>query len=175
MRGGFAWLARERRLGLAGASVAIAGAIWAGLCLRLAADGHAPSVTLVAIPRGHYYLAQALFVVPVLLAQWLATAGIAQLVTKARFVALAAALGPALAAPLVVVFLVPDLVAYALVGFGALGKLVRITAPLVVLTTIGLSALAIRAVTEGASRWRAIGTAALAVTIPAVLASTLLR
>lgn len=173
MRRVFAWLARERRLGLAGASVAIAGAIWAGLCLRLAADGHAPSVTLVAIPR--YYLAQAGFVVPVLLAQWLATAGIANLVTKARFIALAAALGPALAAPLVVIFLVPDLVAYALVGFDALGKLVRITAPLMLLTTIGLSALAIRAVTEGASRWRAIGTAALAVTIPAVLASTLLR
>lgn len=167
------------KLWVAAASVAVAGGCWAVLCLLLARAGHAPSATLLPLPATSYYRWQAAFVVPLLLAQWLATAAIAHRLARAlggasRFAAIASALGPALAAPLLVVFVIPDLVVFATAGFAALAILVRATGPLLLLTTVALVTIALRAATS-LSRGRAAFAAVIAVLLPAAVAALLLR
>lgn len=161
------------------ASVAVAGAAWAVLCLVLAADGHAPSVTLVPIPREHYYLAQAAFVLPLLLAQWGLCVAATQTVAKAlggrgEVVPTANGLGLALAAPLLLLFLLPDAVAYAVGGFAWLGPLVRVTSPLAFVATIGVATVVVR-VGHGLARGRAFVAALAGVVVQAALGGVLLR
>jgi hypothetical protein len=172
----FERLTEERRIGFAGASVAGAGATWAALCLLLARGGHAPSVTLMPIAPERYYLWQAAFVVPVLAAQWLASAGLAHRAAKGKgsFTSMASALGPALAGPLIVAFLVPDLVAYAWGGFDALKILVRFSAPISLALTGWLATVAVRAA-SGRSTRRSLAVALLAILAPAAVASVFLR
>lgn len=175
----FEGVANRQRLRLAAASVVVAGAAWAFLCLVLARGGHAPTVTLLPIPAERYYLWQAALVVPVLLTQWLATAAITWRLARAwggtvSFVALASALGPALAGPLVVVLVVPDFVVHAAFGFEALGSLLRVTGPLLLVVTIGLAMVATR-VAAGLSTGRALQAATLGVLLPAAASSVILR
>jgi hypothetical protein len=160
-------------------AVASAGAVWAILCGLLAAGGHAPSVTLLPIPRERYYLAQALFVVPVLLAQWALCAALAHAAARAlggrgALPATANALGLALAVPLLVIFLVPDLVAYLSMGFAALGPLVRVTAPLALIGSLVLATAAVRS-THALGTGRALAAAAAGVLAQAAAGGVFLR
>lgn len=161
------------------AAVVLAGSIWAVLCLVLARDGHAPSVTLVPIPRERYYLAQAAFVVPVLLAQWVLCASIATRSARALggagpFSATAGGLGVALALPLAALFLIPDLIAYTAFGFSALGALVRVTAPLSFVATLALATGVVRRV-HALPAAKALVASAAGVLGQAVLGAVLLR
>ena len=154
--------------------VALAGALWAAFCLTLSSGGHAPSVTLLPIPRERYYLFEAAIVVPVLLGQWLATAAIASRLARTEPRATATGLAYAMALPLVTLFLLPDAIVYALWGFEALGRLVVVTAPLLLVSTIAGSALTLSRLGPS-SRARAWLSAAVAVVIPAAIAGIILR
>lgn len=115
----------------------MAGLAWSALCVWLAIDGHAPSVTLVPIPRDAYYAAQAAFVIPVLLGQWLVLSAVARRIARSAesFRDTARRLAPAFAYPVLVFLVVPDAVVYLLWGFDALSQAVRVTAPLLALGT----------------------------------------
>lgn len=161
------------------AIVLVAGAIWAALCLLLYRAGHAPSRALVPIARADYYLYQACFVVPLLLAQWRLASAVAQRVARAlgghgAASLLSDRLAPALALPLILLFLVPDLLAYAWLGFGALAKLVRITAPLSFAGSVWLGSRAVRRV-HALGGGRAFAAALLGVLAQALLGGVLLR
>ncbi len=170
-RSGHAW-------GGAGAMLS-AGSCWAVLCALLARDGHMPSRTLVPIARETYYAAQASFVIPLLILLWLlcsllTTAAARALGGRGRFVATANGLGFALGLPLLVLFLLPDLVVYATHGFAALRFLLRVTAPLSFLTTLWLATVAVRA-SQQLGRGRAFLAAAAGVLAQAALGGILLR
>lgn len=126
-----------------------AGALWALLCLKLGLDGHAPSVTLVPIPKRHYYLAQAAFVVPLLLALWGLCTIVAQRVAERLAGAgtlhdTARGMAPALALPIVVCIVLPDLFVYLSLGFGALAKALSVTAPAAAIASVVLATRAVR-------------------------------
>ena len=160
-------------------AVAAAGATWTALCLWLAADGHRPSVTLVPIPAEDYYRVQAAFVTPLLFAQWALCAAVAAAVARAlgsaaRASLLAGPLAVALAGPLVALHLTPDLIAYACCGFDALGAVVRVTAPLVLITSSAAGAAVVRAAT-GSGWGRAAVAAGAGVLAQALAGGVLLR
>jgi hypothetical protein len=165
---------------LCGAAVVVAaGACWAALCWMLARDGHAPSRVWLPIDRRDYYLAQAAFVLPMLLLQWAVCSVIASGLARrlggtGSWTATAHALGTALGAPLIALFLVPDIIAYQAFGFSALAKLVRVTAPLAMFSTLALATLAIRRV-HRLSGARAFAAAASSVFAQALLGAPLLR
>ncbi len=133
----FRALVRPSRLGDAppGAgwlALAILGVSWAGLMALLARGGHAPSMTRgLPVPAEGYYATAALYVGPLCLA----LGGLFARVTG-RIVGADPATRPALqtvyGAVLCASVVWPDLVAYALGGFAALGPLVRVTGPLTV-------------------------------------------
>jgi hypothetical protein len=169
--------ARARRSAIA--IVLVAGAIWACLCLILYRAGHAPSRTLVPIARADYYLYQACFVVPLLLAQWCLASAVARRIARAlggsgEARQLTDQIAPALALPLILLFLAPDLLTYAWLGFSALAKLVRITAPLSFLGSVWLGTRAVRR-TQGLRGGRALLAAFLAVLAQSLVGGVLLR
>jgi len=153
--------------------------VWALFCLALAHEGRVPSRTFVPIPQRHYYAVQALFVTPLLLLQWLVCSAISTTVARAlggsaRFRETANKLGLALALPLLVLFLLPDVVVYALWGFPALGKLVRVTAPLSFAVTMSAVTASLQTL-HGLSWARAFSAAALGVLAQTLLGAPLLR
>lgn len=159
--------------------VVLAGGGWALLCAALAAAGHSPSVALVPIPREHYYAAQAAFVVPVLLGSWLLCALIAERVARVLggsggFAPMANALAPALALPLLAIFLVPDAIAWVLLGFDGLGAVVRVTGPLSFVAMLACATMAVRAAAS-LSTARAFVAALAGVFVQGALAGVLLR
>jgi hypothetical protein len=158
-------------------AVALAGFGWALLCLVLHRAGHAPSVTL--LPIEPYYLAQAAFVVPLLFVLWGLCSVVAQRVARAlggsgSGMATANVLGVALAAPLLVLFILPDAVAYRALGFEALATLVRFTAPLSLAATLWLATLALRSA-HSLSTPRSFVAGAAGVIAQAALGGILLR
>ncbi len=137
------WLLRPDRavsesgvtLARAAGRVASVGLVWALLLLWLYSRGHAPSRSFLPIAPLDYYLWQAAFVVPVMLISWLLLSAVAQRTARAlggsgEFAQLAPALATAYAAPLLWLFLVPDIVVFALFDFDALRLLIRVSAPL---------------------------------------------
>lgn len=161
------------------AAVLVAGVLWALLCLALAAAGLAPSVTLVPIPAEHYYLAQAVFVVPLLLLQWALASGVAMGVGRAwggrgGWSGTASTWGFAMAGPLVALFLLPDLLVYGFMGFRALGALVRVTGPLTLVVIVALATVAVRTV-HGLSGPKSFVVAVVALVAQGVPAAVLLR
>jgi hypothetical protein len=175
----FARLAAARDARLGAVAVAAASGLWALFCLLLARAGHAPSRVLVPLPRESYYLAQALFVLPLMLLSWLLCALVAVWVGRAlggsgRFRAALNTLGLSLALPLMALFLLPDMLAYAAFGFSALGPLVRVTAPLSFVATLALAALAMH-VSHALPRGRAFAAGAAGVFAQAALGGLLLR
>jgi hypothetical protein len=141
-------LALRRWSGLS--AVVVAGTCWALLCGMLALHGHAPSRAGLWLEPRHQYAAQAGFVIPLLTLQWLLCCGVtARLLrtfgAQVDWIATANRLAFALALPLIGLLLVPDLVVYAALGFGALGKLLRVTGPLCLLASIATATLALRA------------------------------
>ncbi|MBK7580448.1 MAG: hypothetical protein IPI67_09610 [Myxococcales bacterium] len=113
-------------------AVAGTGAAWSMLSALLWAGGHAPSRVLLPVPREIYYLAQAAFVIPILLTCYCVLAVVGHTLavrlggSGARRTTFAC-LGFAYALPLLFCLVVPDLVVYGLWGFPALKSVVRIT------------------------------------------------
>lgn len=161
------------------ALILAAGGAWSLLCLVLAAGGHAPSATLIPIPREHYYLAQAAFVMPVLLLCWRVSGAVAHRVagwlggTGSETETLRR-LAPAVAVPVLLLLVVPDLVVYVAFGFEALARAVRVTAPLSTLVTLVLATLAVRSA-HAVSSARALGAALAGLVVQALVGGALLR
>lgn len=138
-------------LGRSVAWVASAGLAWALLCGWLAVEGHAPSVTLIPIPRESYYAAQAVFAAPLILAQFALLGALTHRVARALGGSSSlrdtyTALGPAFASPIILLIVIPDVIVLTTAGFAALGSLVRVTAPLLALTTWVTVTVAVRRV-----------------------------
>ncbi len=152
-------------------SAIILGVLWAMLLALLATGGHAPSFTrFLPVPADQYYGVAALYVLPLVCALgWLfamVARGVAGVGARDELVA-------AWARPTAALFVVPDLVVYAAVGFEGIGAVVRVTAPL---TAIGVVWLTRRSlVIAGASGGRALGAAVLALFAQAIPAAFLLR
>ena len=131
-------------------AILVLGALVAAFALLLHAGGHAPSVTLVPIPRAQYYLWQALFVAPLFVALWLVfglvTHGLCRLSGGGGPLgATLAVIGVGYAAPVALLFVVPDLAVFLVAGHGALASAMRFYAPLAVLGCLALCALGLRA------------------------------
>ncbi|MFO0565491.1 MAG: hypothetical protein U0263_07505 [Polyangiaceae bacterium] len=125
-------LAASGHLAEASWAVGATAGVWSAFCVWLHRSGHAPSRVLLPIPPGDYYLYQAVGLVPLLFGAWwlltVVTHALARLLGgSGRLRALGAAAGFAYALPLLGCFVLPDLVVFAAFGFGALGKLVRVT------------------------------------------------
>jgi hypothetical protein len=170
---------REATLSASLLSISIAGVVWALFCVVLAVSGHAPSFTLLPVPRAHYYLFQALIVVPTLLALWLVASRVSHAVARAlggtgSFRSTAAGMSRALSVPLVFLFLAPDFLVYGIGGFDALAPLVRVTAPLSFLVNLLLGARALRT-SQTLSTSRAFWAAAAGIVAQALLAGVILR
>lgn len=160
-------------------AVLTAGACWALLCGLLALGDHMPSRGAWGIPREQHYWAQALFVTPLLLVQWLCCAAVVWCVLGGArrgvgFAQVAGRLGPALAWPLCALVLLPDLIGYLIAGFEALARLVRITGGLCLVTSMLLVARSLR-VLGGVTRARAGVASALGVIAQALLGAVWLR
>ncbi len=172
-------LARSPRLRVGAAWVGAAGACWALLCLRLWLAGQAPSRVLLPIPREDYYLWQSMFVVPLLLVSFAIAARVAhwaaaKLGGHGAYPNTANVFGFALAIPLLLVLLLPDFLVYETSGFAALGKLIRVTAPLSFLLTLYLASAGAQAA-HGLSRGKSWIVAWAFVVIQALTGGALLR
>jgi len=177
MSAALAWLARGWRAPLV---VTASATVWAALLVLLAVAGHAPSGPLVLpVPRSAYYAVEAVLVAPVqLLAAWI----FAQVV--ARFGAGELRDGYALAAfalalPTLLLWVVPDLVAYLAFGFEGLGLVARIAPVASALVTLGLTTLLLRRrIDEDGTSWswgRSFGVALVAYLAQAVVVLLTLR
>jgi hypothetical protein len=160
-------------------SIWLAGTCWAVLCVMLASAGHMPSRTLVPIARAHYYAAQAFFVTPLLLFLWLLCTTVASRAARAlggrgSWTTTANCMGLSLAGPLLLLFLLPDLISYQLLGFSALGLLVRVTGPLSFLGSVVLATLMLR-ISHGLPSGRAALAATAGVLAQGLVAAILLR
>lgn len=125
--------------------------LYAAFCTLLYMDAQQPSFTGIPIPAEHYYFAQTLFIIPLLLLGWRVftaiTARIAP-VPSDRRLALNELLGRAYGAPLILLYLLPDLIVYHLYGFDALAPAMRIYAPLCLIAILILSTRALRRLTD---------------------------
>ncbi len=159
------------------APAVVLGAVWSAFCGLLALRGHAPSFVLLPIAREHYYLVQAIFVLPVMLASVWLMAAVAFRTGGARDEQrplVRAVVGHGYAAPMLFAFISVDIVIYAVSGFEGMTRAIRyyaLVAPVwsAVVTTIMLRRIL------ACSRLRAFATAAAALFAQALLAGTLLR
>ncbi|AKT36075.1 YIP1 family protein [Chondromyces crocatus] len=131
--------------------VLLLGALYAAFALLLHLGGHAPSVTLVPIPRDRYYLWQAGFVAPLFVALWwiygLTAHGLSRLAGgRGDRGATFAVIGVGYAVPVTVFFVLPDLIVYLVAGHGALARAMPFYAPLALFGVLTLCALGLRAV-----------------------------
>lgn len=129
-----------RRTGLL---VAVYAAVYAAFCLWIHADGHTPSAPSPFVAPSQQYLVQAVLLVPASLLIWTVVGATVHAVARALGgegdrTATLAEVGRAWAAPTLVVFVLPDVVTYAVAGFDALGRTMRLTAPLT-LVLVGVS------------------------------------
>lgn len=155
-----------------GVAVGLAGVLWTLLSSWLALDGQKPSGPTLLVGAEHHYLVQAALLLPLLLVAWklfgFFTAQLARrLGGEGDGRALEAALGLTLGVPLLVLFVIPDLVMYAVGGFLELGFLLPLTGPVTALWIALLSVSAVRAI--AALSWsRAFAASALGF-LPAAL------
>jgi hypothetical protein len=159
--------------------VLVLGALYAGFSLLLHLDGHAPSVTLVPIPRERYYLWQSAFIAPLFVALWLIYSGVAHGLCRlaggrgAQGSTLAV-IGLGYAVPLALLFVAPDLLVYLAFGHGALGKAMRFYAPLAAIGCVLLCALGLRAA-HGVALGRAVAISFVGLLAQAAAGGLLLR
>ncbi|MRG95752.1 hypothetical protein [Polyangium spumosum] len=120
--------------------------------LLLYLSGHAPRFGLPGLDPGRHYLFQALFAVPLYLVLFWIGGGVAHALARrlsasggagSRGASLAV-FGVSYAAPMMLLFLLPDIVVHLAFGFSAIGKAMRYYAPLaaigcLILGTMGLS------------------------------------
>lgn len=149
-------------------------AVWSGFCLVLQVAGHAPSFTVLPVPKAAYYGVQASLLPGLLVVGWLCLSWVAHLGMPGPWLRTARALALPYAGSILWLFVLPDIVGYIAFGFEGLGRVLRWTGPLLVFGAWLSSLGALRAV-HAVSRLRA-GLAALAgLVAQAVLLGPLLR
>jgi hypothetical protein len=158
----------------------LVGGVWALFSAALAFGGEAPSVTLVPIPKAHYYAAQALFAVPLFWLLWGVLTQVAHRLATAFGGSVdgrsgaAAMLGHAYAAPMIALFLVPDILVYGVFGHAGLARFMKFYAPLGPLVALALGSAGL-ARAYGLGRGRAFVTALCAFLAQALVGAPLLR
>ncbi len=119
------------------------GATYAAFSALLHAGGVSARAVWLPIEPGHYYLAQAVFVAPLMAALSAVFTVVVRALSGGGAVSFReafAALAPAYAWPLLILFVIPDLVVYLAFGHAALAKAMRFYAPLVPLAIVALGA-----------------------------------
>jgi hypothetical protein len=138
------------RLGarLALPSIGVLGIVYAAFSLILYRAGIVPRAVWLPIAPERYYLAQALFVLPLLAVSSLLFAALAWALSGARR---AASLSQAFqvlsviwALPVLLLFLLPDIAVYFVAGHAALAPAMRFYGPLAPLAIVVSSTLALR-------------------------------
>lgn len=160
-------------------AVVAAGLSWAAFCFALASAGHTPSFTGVPIDPASYYQAQALFITPLLVVGWLMMSagahGCARVLRgSGTWRGTAAALGLGYGLPILLVFVLPDILMYAAGGFAELGYLVRLSTPLCALWVTVMTAAGVRAAHE-LSWGRATAAALVGVALQGLLVGAFAR
>ncbi len=170
----------ERDEPLAGVwPVLFAGVVWATFCVWLALDGREPSFVGNPLPPAQYYWWQAGFVTPLLLVSVALFAGLCHTGASwfggdGTFTKTLGGVGYAYAVPLVVVFLIPDVVMYRLGGFAELPHLLRVSGPVTALWVVFLSSAAV-ARAQRISFWGAAAVVAPAFVVQGLLAGLFVR
>lgn len=153
-------------------STLVLGVLWSVLFALLAVGGHQPSFTVgLPVSAERYYATAAAYAIPLLLLLgWIfasVACGVAGVADELD------ALMAAWARPTAACFVLPDLVAYATVGFEGVAMVVRFTAPITAVAVLAWATYAL--VSRGAPRGRALGAAALGLLAQALPAAFLLR
>ncbi len=115
--------------------VGVYAVVYASFCLWIHAGGHTPSAPSPWVSPSKQYLVQAVLLVPASLVIWTVVGATVHAVARALGgqgdrAATLAEVGRAWAAPTLVVFVLPDVVTYAVSGFDAIGRTTRLTGPL---------------------------------------------
>lgn len=178
-RRGFRVLAQTGSSKLAVIAAASTTAVYSAFVLILYLGGHQPSFTGNPIPPESYYLWQAIFLwlwlpmafaVNVLVAQ-----GMLHLFGDPRPLKTTASTLPiTLAMPLLVAYLTPEIIAYAVAGHDALIAVMRIAAPITLLWWMALTALCLRVV-HGCTRPAALVTTLASTMATIVFVAILVR
>ncbi|MEZ4472895.1 MAG: YIP1 family protein [bacterium] len=161
----------------AGAAVFILGVLWALLFAWLASDDRAPTFQRwLPFPPSSFYRAASFYALPLLLLLWLGGGQVVHVLCGQRspIGASLGVLGFTLAVPATVTFVIPDLVVYGFNGQLGLTEAVRVTGPLTLLWSFGLTALALRTL-HRLSRLRAVGNTLILFVILSIPASLFLR
>lgn len=160
----------------AAASLALLGALWAGLSAWLARDGVPARFPLLPVAAEDYYAFQAVVVTPVvaLLATLFAAIVHALSPRGVAFARTWAVLVPAYALPLALGLVVPDLIAYAVGGVPAMTNGMRFYAPIAALAIVASSVRRVRAM-HGTSTVRAIAIVVVALIVQAAAGAPILR
>ncbi|MEQ9074652.1 MAG: hypothetical protein RLP09_12410 [Sandaracinaceae bacterium] len=159
-------------------AIALLALFWSVLLVWLWMQGHAPAFVLLPIPLEHYYLAQALVMLPVLTGLWWVHAELShRLATRAggegREPGVRAALGFAYAAPMLA-HVLAELAATLAGGVDALRLTARISLPAASLAVWVLSSLALR-VAHRTSWPASVGAAFAGLLVQALLGALVLR
>ncbi|MFT7623696.1 MAG: hypothetical protein ACI9WU_002879 [Myxococcota bacterium] len=124
------------------ASVLGLGAAWSSLYAALAAGGHAPSSDRgLFVSADSYYQVAIILILPTVVLLWQILGRVSCVVGyrlggRCGYPNVLAALGPAWALPILLLFIVPDFVVLGTLGFDALGPSMRYYAPLVPLVIL---------------------------------------
>ena len=129
-------------------AVLIYAATYSGLCFLLDAGGHQPSFGALT---EHHYLLQAVLLLPATFAIWLLQSWVAHRIAVAlggrgTLRETTQAMAPAIALPMLSLFVLPDLIVYLWLGFDAIGAAMRYYAPLALLARIAYGMMAIHRV-----------------------------
>ncbi|MCB9526376.1 MAG: hypothetical protein H6702_23775 [Myxococcales bacterium] len=152
----------------------VLGLSWAALMALLALAGHQPSATAgLAVPPARYYAVAAAYVLPLclLLGEIFARVAAALAGADPR---LRRPLRVAFGAVVCTLFVWPDLLAFAVGGFEALGTLVRITAPITALALLAVAGAQLHSAAQVAPA-RALLAATVGLLAQALVAAPLLR
>lgn len=177
-RATFAELARQNTARPGASAIALLGVFWTALSILLWNAGRSPRFVLLPIPPDLYYLAQGLFVLPLVTALWWVHSEIAHRICRAAGgegaePGVRAALGFAYAVPMLVHVLV-ELGVYFALGFEGLSAVARISLPAASLWVWILSAAALR-IAHRVSIPVAIGAAFVGLFVQAAIGALVLR
>lgn len=126
-------------------AILVLGVLHAGFSLLLYWGGHAPRRGIPGFAREPHYLWQAIFIIPLYLLLFglgaLVTHGLARKFSgSGSRQASLAVFGVAYAIPMIVFFIVPDIIVFLTLGFSFMGKAMRFYAPIAALTCLWLGA-----------------------------------
>jgi hypothetical protein len=172
-------LARDPSARSGASAIALLGIAWSALLILLWSGGHAPSFVLLPIAPESYYVLQALVMLPLLTGLWWIHSEVAHRLCRAAGGSgdeggVRTALGFAYAAPMLVVHVLPELVAYAAGGWTLMAMVGRVSLPLASLWVWALSAAALR-VAHRVSLPVAIGASLAGLVLQAIAGGLVIR